>query len=294
MSETKNPVVHDIPGILKGMDEQEGQPSVLHADLDYDGAASSTHNQGYALYNGYHVITHNKTEDKRKGFFIACDPEDERNTFTCESADDGFEHLGGCQRIGDYLLVAVETHRTDPRQSHIRLYDLTQLSGKTVPLVKDFDIYRKENGAAAAGITYVNDRYLLAAYEGSYVDFYQSDSDVLIGGYTKKATYKFSKNMEYSNVCLLTGDSGKVYAVFFKSDDSWDDYADLYEIDTEKFTLSWVKEKDRVHLICKPGGTLGVHCRYAAGIDIVSENNFHVYVAARNFESKKLDINSFA
>jgi len=73
-----------------------------------------------------------------------------------------------------------------------------------------------------------------------------------------------------------------------------EDYVDLYQIDVQKRIVSQVIA--RRHMYSKHGGIIGidgVHFRWGAGLQIVSDTSLNFFATQRNFVGNNFYTNTF-
>lgn len=285
----------------------QGENKSLIADYDAD---ATCHIQGIVKYDKAYVLSHN-TKGKY-GDFIIVSTEDNASSFTCRTQDSGYEHPGGMQRLGSYLLVGLENG--DHNKSYVRLYDLAKLT-----VEKDagdscytgFSIDRTgpnddSKGACSVGICKNTAKkiYIIAVYdpnnENAMVDFYvKSYWDEKENKEIELENLKFEEyntenvtSKEYQNMALAYDEpSDTMYFLGFRRN-NLNDFIDVYKLDVEETTSEGNdngKSGDKKfsikigncalatrHMHTQKGGvTAAVHFRWGAGMDtyIIDSNS---------------------
>lgn len=244
------------------------------------------HIQGMAQYNGYYILTQdhpgfglgwmiiiNRTKGKVVNYFNT--PE--------------YNHPGGCQVIGDYLALAVET--AEGSGGSVHFYSLKELTDSAQPVQLPPLIRRGSRGAGAVGITDAEvgfqRRYIVAVYDSREVTLYQSNGFSLDSG-----ACSFEEIFEQrlsgrgaDNLCLLTDIHGQVFLIALTSDEhgtTAEDWAELYRVDFERREISLVHSRHMYNTGGLPG-LPGIHFRFGAGLQISSPDEIWLYCSERNF-----------
>lgn len=270
----ENPKLADVPQAFEAVNK-DGEKHMYYGVVDLLNVFES-HVQGIAAYYNYVVLTHNN-KGRSKGLIIIVNKNTKKLVNIFDTPDEHFNHPGGCQAIGDYLVVPVEN--SDHSESFIHFYDLSGMNDNTKPELMNYVIQRYKHGAGGAGITNYTyqsgesayERYVLAVYDNGRIDFYLSNDEPFLG-----KDFEFSRvfdikiaETDLSEICLLADSNNKLYMVGFRLDDN-DDFAYLYGINLEAQQVSPIG-KPR-HMYTHKGGGLpghfGVHFRWGAGLDI--------------------------
>jgi hypothetical protein len=259
-----------------------------------------SHVQGVARYGNYLLLSHNN-KGYSHGFIIVLNVESMKMVHKICTPDEHYNHPGGMQVIGDYLMVPVEN--SSYSQSLIHFYDLSMMTDSEPPKNETFGITREFDGAGAAGITNYTDSeteyYLLAAYNNGAIDFYKSNGNPI----SKNPGFQeilFSAKLSgevYDSICLITDVNQQIHMVGFRVHNlggSNQDYADLYEIDLPGQCVSEVISSRHFH--SKHGGVVGlagVHFRWGSGLQIVSDSSLDFFATQRNFVGGLFYTNTF-
>ncbi|MDR0794517.1 MAG: hypothetical protein LBE79_00440 [Tannerella sp.] len=300
---------------------KKGTLKVLKGDKSVDVSISS-HVQGIVEYNDYYVVSHSNG-GKSKGFFMCMNGV---NTRKFNTHFENFNHPGGMQRMGNYMLVGVENDTHD--ESHICLYDLTNMSMEADPtfvnnpngfcgIDKTPKTKGLKGGACAVGITkYRNkekrDRYLIAVFdpqtgkdETSYFDFYDIDASKPL----EETNFNLPENMitrvilpgyiDYQCFGLVTDPySNKLFLIAFLSIASgskgeYVDYIDIYEISESNKALTKLCTRHMITDLQKVKQLFDLHFRWGAAIDYDNSNNMIFLATDRNLDKMNLAINTF-
>jgi hypothetical protein len=231
------------------------------------------------------------------GYFVTCSMADDwlsghANPPTRMATRDinGFNHAGGCQSYGNFLVAGLENAYTETN-SEIQFWDLKG-APQPVPAAVQKTIPRCTDGtsghqctAGAVGITSFGKGAVLAvaSYNADTVDFYISEADPFSGSPLKfKFTWTASKAdksswldhtfAQYQNINLITQADGKLFMVAFDRG-TISDWMDLYTIDLDADPSLVLRKAANKHMYCTDG------CKFSAGagIFIASEYEFDVY-----------------
>ena len=175
---TQNIKLLDVPATFSNLPEQgglrhfNGEPWVPNM--------AESHVQGIARYGNYILLSHNN-KGYSKGFICVLNVTSKRMVYTFDTPDEHFNHPGGMQVIGDYMVVPVENSHHS--QSYIHFYDLSAMTDAVRPTLLKYSIHRGSSGAGAVGITNSTanstEYYLLATYNNGHMDFYRSNGHPL-------------------------------------------------------------------------------------------------------------------
>lgn len=309
-----NPAVTNFAEAFKNINKNGTKENLSGEPLP--GNMAESHVQGCMGYKGMRIASHNN-KGYSKGMYMLLRSGAWKEV---ESHDADYNHPGGMQRIGDYLLAAVETSGHD--KSIIRMYELKDTYATlTLPLSSSF-ILKRSGGAAAVGIIKYKDvsdskeRFLLCVYSGTHCDFYAAPADrplpQIIFDPEKIYVYSLSGKPGYAAIGLVAEKAEKeghnLYLIGLRSeggDTPKDDYAEAHKVvvsyddkDTAKITNVRMEtsEKGKRHMVCDMGsliGPSGIHFRWGAGVGVVSENEINLFASQKNFTSHELDINIF-
>ncbi|HEV8397740.1 MAG TPA: hypothetical protein VGQ37_25835 [Vicinamibacterales bacterium] len=232
----------------------------------------NSHVQGIARAGRSLIVTHSDANEPSglylliEGDAIACTrrlpPARDRNPY--------LNHCGGCQRIGDYLVIPNEAI-FDPL-SRVSFFDISDLSTPrelTSPPPIDFN--RKTGAAGVANVTRDGVEYwYLAAYDNGHVMFYKSDGQAFP---TTVFGFEFEKEIMdgYQSFCLLADSDNRLYAFGFRLDASFRDWVDVWEVLPESTCI-----EIRASRQFRTNGVRNVHFRWGAGVDIPSEDRIEL------------------
>ena len=290
---------------------------------------ASNHIQGYAYYkNLFHIFSHSDNKDYGRLIFVSTTGEVKNNVeykpdkvYTVNTPLDKYNHVGGIQIIGDYLLVGTAK---DDKHGKIWLYDLTTIntSDPGKPFLGDPKLLRDNIPEASAvgvtDITLLNNNtvsadksvYAVGVLSGKELVLYSSNAvdtgkimDVTSLQYQNR--YIFDTSGEYQSIGLFCAADKSLCMVGFRaiSTGSWKDEYDVYQLtDKEGF----FRENPRillndVHVTCHHGampGSYGVHFRWGAGFQIIGDGEYssqiRLFATQRNHANSEVAINVFS
>lgn len=253
----------------------------------------SCHVQGYTQYdnaagNSYALLTHSVTSAPYAHIVAGTKNGSDKYGFKTYLKD--WNHPGGIQGIGDYLLVPTEQET----QAHISLYDLRSLPVQELRKVESFDL-AVNHKAGALGITTYKDTagteyYLLIVAHldesNSVYHVYRAPAARGIENASFAEVGSFGFQKDFQGFGLVTEeDTNDVYLIGLWSQTegaSYADYAYLYQINTQNWTIG--PELDQIHMISNGGGigTFGVHFRYGAGVFVTEDQQLILSATERN------------
>jgi hypothetical protein len=259
---------------------------------------AESHVQGLARYGNYILLSHNN-KGYSLGFICALNVTSKKLAYTFDTPDAHYNHPGGMQVIGDFLVVGVES--SDYSKSYLHFYDLSSMTDTVHPAFVPFNMARNA-GAGAVGITSYTDNqveyYLLAVYDNGHMDFYKSNGNPISNPDFKDIWFSTTvATTDYSSINLLTDVNQDIWMVGFRTRDlatSKDDYVDLYRIDPQTRQVS--SRTTRRHMVTKYGGIEGmdgVHFRWGAGLQIISDDSLTFFATQRNFVGNNFYTNTF-
>lgn len=254
---------------------------------------SVNHIQGYAQYlaedgTNYALLTHSVSTAPYAHILVGQKNGEEMWGF--KTYLQNWQHPGGVQSIGDYLLVPSE----HDNQAHIALYDMRTLSVQELRRVETFDL-TVDHKAGALGITSYKDAggteyyLLLVAHLDGENSVYHAYRAPAANGLEQAVFQKvgsFPLNKDFQGFGLITeAETGKVYMIGLWSPSegaTFADYAYLYELNTQNWTIGDALEER--HLTSQGGfpGIMGVHFRYGAGVLVTPDQNLMLYASERN------------
>ena len=262
-----------------------------------------SHIQGIAVYQKRYLICTHNAKGQSRGVLIINDlnkPSVLPQKYSISEND--YNHPGGCQIIGDLLLVALET--SNYKKSKMVLFDLRPLKkGFSPTKLPYYPKVFKRMGMGAISITnfILNGatHYAIGLVHGKILRFYTTADSIISP--TCKLEFKFRKKLDHAfqGIGLYASEStqnSKLRLVGFYStgkDISLKDHMSLHSIDVEKRRIRHIKTK---HMKCKHGtslGFLGVHFRWAGGLIVSSDKKIQVLSVQRNLLPDKFSINLF-
>lgn len=251
------------------------------------------HIQGYSIYKNseglqYSLLTH--SVGTASYAHIVAGPTNGSDKWGFKTYLENWQHPGGIQVIGDYVLVPSE-HDTE---AHVALYDLRSLEVGELRRVETFDLHVPHK-AGALGITSYTDAngveyyVLVVAHldetDSVYHVYKAAAADGLENAqFSEIGSFPFEK--DFQGFGLVTEvETNNVYLVGLWSPSegaTFADYAYLYQLNTQNGTLG--EELDQIHLKSVGGavGMLGVHFRYGASVFVGNNDNFIVSATERN------------
>lgn len=251
------------------------------------------HIQGYAQYEttdqeSYVILTHSVgTADYGH---IVIGPKDDNEKLGYKTYLKNWQHPGGIQIIGDYLIVPNEQETS----AAIAMYDLRALAVGELRRVESFDL-QVNHKVGALGITsYENEHgdiyYVLVAAHldgaNSVYHVYQAPAEGGIESAVFQQVGSFALDKDFQGFGLVTESStNRIYMIGLWSTTegaSYADYAYLYELDTDTWSIS--QELSSHHLVSTGGavGVMGVHFRYGAGVSVSEEGELTISATERN------------
>ena len=251
------------------------------------------HIQGYSLYEReeigtYSIITHSvSTADYAH---IVAGQVNSDVKYGYKTYMKGWQHPGGIQTIGDYLLVPSEQEDS----AQISMYDLRTLAVGELRRVETFGL-SVPHKVGSLGITTYEDKagneyYLMVAAHlngsNSKYHVYRADADRSLEFADFSEVGSFTLDKDFQGMGLVTENTaGNVYLIGLLSIGegiSYTDYAYLYQLDTVNWTFSSALAER--HLISSGGaaGVLGVHFRYGAGVSVNSNGELTISATERN------------
>lgn len=251
------------------------------------------HIQGYAQYESmdgepYAILTHSVGTAEYAHIVIGTKQGDEKLGYKTYLKD--WRHPGGIQTIGDYLLVPNEQETS----ATIALYDLRALTVGELRRVESFNL-QVNHKAGALGITSYEDEQgnayyvlIVAHLDGanSIYYVYQASAENGIESAEFQQVGSFALDKDFQGFGLVTeSGTNRIYMIGLWSTTegaSYADYAYLYELDTDTWSLG--EELNSRHLVSTGGGAgvMGVHFRYGAGVSVSENGELTVSATERN------------
>ncbi|CAN5375414.1 hypothetical protein BH09BAC1_BH09BAC1_23750 [soil metagenome] len=294
----KNTNETDIPKALENVRVE--RTKIVFSNPDYDIANGGGHLQGVQYYsNGTteYVIVSGSSDSV--SYYAMVDIKAQKVVRYKELLRTPFDHAGGFQVIGDFLVIGVEDN-LDKNSSKVLFLDISRPGeSDNAPLITiDRGGEFKTKTAGAVAITHFDTQHLLAVatWDASTIDFYWSNAKPLndpackfelIQTWTptkgEKENWIDKWWRSYQSINLFTGADGKMYMfAFFKSKDG--NFTDLFEVsfssETKKFTL--VKVASKQFYVAD-----GNNFRNGGGVRLVGADELHVYSIPHNIKKKK-------
>ena len=292
-----NPHLTDIECVFSDV-ETSGKKITLRGEPRIPNMAES-HVQGICENDAYYVLTHNN-KGYAKGHVLVISKDDLKLVNKADVDVNHYNHPGGCQRIGDYMVTGIEN--SDSNQSGIYLWSIAGDLGKLGPQIVATLADRPGTGCGAAGIAdFLLDgvqQWALAGLNDGSVDIYRSSGGSLGDN---SCTFSFSftaklrdEDKDAQSINLVTNDANFVYLVAFVSHGiNYADHAVLYKVHLGDETFEFIKD---LHVTTHHGGVIGVdgvHFRWGAGLTIDDSSSLNFLATQRNFVADRCTINRF-
>ncbi len=263
------------------------------------------HIQGVAIRDSYAMVT----TSARGGFVLTAKGSGRTFTYETRKAVGDFDHPGGIQTIGDWLVVGVE----DQGRSEIRFYRYRE----RLALVNRLTIVRNKvlGQAGSVGITNYGrletERYLLATCPDDHrVHFYRTTqpgvplsapgcsfgTQPFLKWNAKRVPKSQRTNWKpddtwgkyVNSIALLSDTLGKPYFIGLYRR-NFRHYADLFVIDLDRRVLT---KLTRVQVECKDGASF----RWGASALVMSPTKLRLFACERDVQRrpKRIRLNIFA
>jgi hypothetical protein len=170
------------PKVTSALDLVNALPDRFTSDFEMEGSPGvevvRSHVQGIARKGSYYLLTHSALDEPSGLLLVATDKKVVQRIRLPMAPIGGavLNHPGGCQLIGDYLVIPFEA--VDRNVSRVSIFDVTspeRPSELTVPA----PIERGDRKAGAAGIANLTldggERWYLAVYDNGRVDHFASN-----------------------------------------------------------------------------------------------------------------------
>ena len=296
-------------------------------------SSTFTHIQGYARYRGngydYHIFSHSDIYSQMGHLYFISN--DNQHSFmmvipalpfkesdmqgALKSKNLWFNHPGGIQLIGDYLVVTVQGAKPTktfgdntiiyavnmfPLRSHKRPYEIKEImrlpgiAGASVGVV-DAKCELPNGARASNGI-----KYVIAVMDGESLKIYLSNAtDRFSNGLQYEYVREYKLNKMFHNIGLVCGNNGDVYMIgFHKPVAGATDTCFLYTLTKDNGTMfvDKIANVSEKHMTTSHDSVLlfhSVHFDYGAGLEIISNSQLVLYATRKDMEDKAL-INIFA
>ena len=300
-----------MPTVLPNVESAFGALPINGSLVAIDGFPGSydpvsNHIQGYSQYTNaagvnYALLTH--SVDTADYAHIVAGPISNDTKWGFKTYLQGWRHPGGIQVMGDYLFVPSEQEST----SQVALYDLRSLKVGELRRVETFNLSMNHK-AGALGVTAYTDSNGISYYlmivanlngENSVYHVYRAPAanGIETASFVEVGSFAFSK--DFQGFGLITeAATNHVYLVGLWSISegaSFADYAYLYQINTQNWTVG--NEIQNIHMVSTGGGAgvLGVHFRYGAGVRVTGAQKLLVSATERNSVlGSDMDINNWS
>lgn len=296
-----NPTIRDLVASFVGISKDgenhrySGEPKI--SDM------TQSHIQGAGPWKNYLVLAHNDNTDEH-GYIMVVNRDSQKLKYKFRTPN--YNHPGGCQVIGDFMIVAIENG--DYSKSRLRFYDLSAMSDSTHPTLLETPNIYNGHGAGSAGITNYQDSvlqyYVIASVDDDKLTTYRSNGGVPLGD----PTLTFTKGADrqdladsYSSVGLVTDERQDLWLLGFRSKGtpnesmptSYADYVDLYQIDRATLLAGPRLKTRHMYTHGDPRGVGGVHFRWAGALQVRSNTELEFYAMQRNFVGGETHSNTF-
>jgi hypothetical protein len=285
MAANTNIKLRDVLEAFAAIDATAPRDVALVGDPRIDPVKS--HVQGVARYGDGFVLTHSNV-DGRDGCLLIVDDVAgvARTVALAQGSINGLRlsHPGGCQRIGDYLVVAFESVPANRNVSRIAFFDLSGPGGPVL-LARPAPIERRERKAGCVGIANLTlgegsaaaEAWFVGVFDNGRVDIYRSDG----GPFPETGfVHQFSTAIAdgYEGFSLVAEESNRLFAIGFRRDSRRRNKSELYAVhlDTQKLELLESRE-------FRTEALRSVHFRWGTGVDVRSRDDLTVLSTGRNF-----------
>jgi hypothetical protein len=256
----------------------------------------NTHIQGLAPYRTFHLLTHSDFGEKAGRLFVVSRTPGQEGLISelrlpvMSETRPFFFHPGGCQMIGDCMVVAMENGEGESFITFLDVSDPNDIR-EVNPAAR---IARPHNDAGSVGVTNLTiagkDFWLLCVYDNGASDFYLSEDP-----FPGKFKVIFSTTLderELQSLSLVTDVGNNVFALGMHRTPSGRDMAALYSVDLTKKKVTFVR--DRHFRTTGPDDFIGggPHFRWGGGIEIVSATELRLFCSGRRHDSG-CNINGF-
>lgn len=267
-------------------------PTGFHFWLDH-------HFQGMSRYRDFDIFTHDGDTQgwialaSRRKQSLYVDLINVPNT-------GGRNHPGGCQVIGDYMVMGLEHYDGKSSKGAVLFYWLGCMTGTNAPRLLPPGIF-PTGGAGAAAITDIDiggdRRYLVAVYDDGAVQLFLSNGFML-----DNAQCAFTSLLQVpqrldpwgaDNIALVTSQNNVPYLIALTGNDlGTENIAVLYSVDVVNKRLVLVGKPRQMHTT---GVLASTGFRYGAGVRVIDSNTLQLFCCERNvvFAEPYLYVNNF-
>ena len=195
-------------------------------------------------------------------------------------------HAGGCQIVGDTLVVGVEDFGSR-RSSEVQFWSVGRAPTQVTSLTIRRNGPEKVSTAGAVGMTSYRTGAVLAVatWNAETVDFYTTVADPCRN---PRATIEFRKTWSkaganrngwidgnfgaYQCVNLVTQRDGGIFLIAFNRSGG-DDWMDLFSVDVDAPPATMLKKLAKKHMFCSDGCSF----EHGAGLYIPGSTHFEAY-----------------
>lgn len=293
--------LYDVEGVFDGLTPRYVENHEF--DGGGGGAVGYSHVQGVAQCGNYLVVSRNQKGSSR-GLLNIFRLADQKFVRHYEIPVEHMNHPSGMQRIGDYLVVALQS--SDYDKNEIRFFNIRSLicdeSGDIEMLPLMVDVPGQD--ASAVGIADVpvdgrsgEWRYVLCVSGSGTTSVYSSNA-TSVG--LEDPDLKFSKSSSsgsigsYQGIQVLAQSDGSYYVLAFDSEPSFLTFND--------FMLLWKAVPSgsgvdfqlyrKTSITTSGGGQLGAHCRYGTAAWVRAEAQL-VCLVTNRASPQDLTVNYF-
>jgi hypothetical protein len=289
-----NTKLDDVPKAFEAL-PQKGRNVVCKGKVKANNDLN-THIQGLAPYRTFHLLTHSDFGEKT-GRLLVVDRTAGAETLLSElklpamsETKPFFFHPGGCQTIGDCLVVPIENGEGESFITFMDVSDPKDIR-EVNPAAR---IARPHNDAGSVGVTNLTiagkDFWLLCAYDNGATDVYLSE-DPFPGKFNVIFSLTLAES-ELQSLSLVTDVANNVFALGLHRTLGGKDMAILYAVDLTKKRMTILSERN--FRTSGPDDIIGggPHFRWGGGIEIVSATELGLFCSGRRYDSG-CNINGF-
>ena len=263
-----NPKIQDLEAVFRRLPKKYASEEVVFGSsvVDID---PNSHVQGVALAGRSIIFTHSDAQCE-SGLYMLGEGGNVVARVRLPAARTSppfLNHCGGCQRLGDYLVIPNEAIFNP--LSRISFFDISDPYNPTLLASPSIDRPRKTGAAGIANVIMDGVEYwFLALYDNGHVDYYKSDGTPFPN---TRFSPVFGEGTDvtngYQSFCLVADSDERLFAMGFRLDALFRDWVDVHEVDLGTGQLRPFASR---HFVTN--GARTVHFRWGTGIDIASAN----------------------
>ncbi len=276
----KDGVVAKVLGNGKSIPDEAGFP------------VSKGHLQGVAIRDSVATVT----TSARDGFILTSNQNGVEPNFAFQESKPvpDFDHPGGIQTIGSYVVVPAYKDRTTEVQFYKNIQELKKIERPFIRLNK-----RVYSVGIADAADKDGDFYLLALgvdNKGKVFDFYRSESKYPLDHekceFEFLTSWTFKKEGYPNSISLLADEANNLYFLGLHTtgrfaDLGWGkDWADLYQIDLQDPEQNMLKKIANFHAICHKGPAF----RWGGSARVTSDTTMSIFACERNVKKNDTEI----